>query len=931
MKNNLVILFLLCSAVVSAAPSFSLYDLTCEQEENPMGIDTQQPCFSWKTYAVERGFIQSAYRILVADAPELLAQERGNIWDSGKALSSQSVLVAFAGQPLKSSAVYYWKVRTWDKSGNPSVWSEVQSFATGLLSEKEWGKAAWIALEKDRKDEYIVPGLTDVRKGLDGRKTGFYKLPQFRKTFTLQKPLKRAVAYVVGLGHFEFFLNGEKVGNHFLDAGWTKYDKQALYVSFDVTRRLQAGENALGMMLGNGFYNTPFERYLKLLISHGAPKLKLQLRLEYADGTTEEIGSDASWKATESPITFSSIYGGEDYDAGREQDGWMKPGFNDASWQNALPTDYAGTLISQRATPLTVHSEIPTVNYYKNAKGNWLYDLGQNFSGIIRLTVQSNGSRTVRFRPAELLNADSTANQTASGDPIYFTYTPKGDHRTEHWQPQFTYYGFRYVEVEGAVPAGQENPERLPEIVSLTGLHTCNSAPEVGSFACSKPMFNRIHSLIDWAIRSNMASVFTDCPHREKLGWLEEAHLMQYSLQYRYNLSRQYAKVMNDMRTSQLANGCIPTIAPEYVRFANGFEDTPEWGSAFIICPWYVYQWYGDRRLLDEYYPAMQRYLDYLGTRADNHIVAYGLGDWYDIGPKHPGYAQLTSNGVTATAIYYYNTTIMQQVASLLGKSGDATRYGALAGEIKKAFNVAFYDAVTGKIERNSQTANAIALYAGLVEDEHRAAILQNLIDDIRSRNNALTAGDVGYRYVLRALEEGGRSDVIFDMNSKYDVPGYGWQLAHGATALTESWQAYGFVSNNHFMLGHLMEWLYSGLGGIRQQENSVAFREALIDPQIVGDVRSAQTRYESSYGTIRCEWEKTDDSYRISVSIPANSTAKIALPATDTRQVTTYGLPLSASDDIKPAGTENGKLWVTVGSGTYQFEVESKKEKSIH
>jgi hypothetical protein len=927
MKRKLLLFFGIClpALQMSAMPSssFSLYDLTCEQEQNPVGIDTQQPCFSWKIFSESRGFIQSAYQILVSDAPELAERENGNIWNSGEVSSSQSILVPYNGQTLKPATRYYWKVRTWDNDGHPSAWSTVQSFTTGLPDGKDWGKARWIALENDRKDEYIVPGLTDTHKGLNGRKTGFYKLPQFRKSFTLKKPVKHALACVAGLGHFDLFLNGDKVGNHFLDAGWTKYDREALYVSFDVTRRLQTGENVLGVMLGNGFYNTPFERYLKLLISYGAPKMKLHLRITYTDGTKEEIVSDTSWKAAESPVTFSSIYGGEDYDAGRMQDGWTAAGFNDDSWPAAIPVNYAGILRSQRATPLVVHSELRAVTCYRNAKGNWLYDLGQNFSGIIRLSVRADGNKTVRLHPGELLNRDSTVNQSASGSPFYFSYTTRGDRRTEQWQPRFTYYGFRYVEVEGAVPAGRDNPDSLPEIIDLTGLHTCNSAPEAGAFVCSKPMFNRIHSLIDWAIRSNMASVLTDCPHREKLGWLEEAHLMQYSLQYRYNLSRMYAKVMNDMRTSQLPNGCIPTIAPEYVRFSNGFEDTPEWGSAFIICPWYVYRWYGDRRLLEEYYPAMQRYLAYLGTRADNHIIAYGLGDWFDIGPGNPGYAQLTSNGVTATAIYYYNTVIMQQAASLLGKTEDAARYETLAKEIKKAFNDTFHDRATGRIERNSQTANAMALYMGLVEDNRRAVILQNLIDDIRSRNNALTAGDVGYRYVLRALEENGRSDVIFDMNSKYDVPGYGWQLAHGATALTESWQAYGFVSNNHFMLGHLMEWIYGGLGGIRQQENSVAFGEILIDPQIVGDVRSAQTRYESPYGTIRCEWEKTDESYRITVSVPANSTAKIAIPATGMHQVTTYGLPLSESDDIKPAGTDNGKLWVAVGSGTYRFEVK--------
>jgi hypothetical protein len=924
--KNVFLLLLLYTVSVSATPVFSLYGLTCEQEENPVGIDMLRPCFSWKTYSEERGFIQSAYQILVSDAPETLARDNGNVWNSGKVVSPQSVLTPFAGKGLKSFAVYYWKVRTWDKKDRQSEWSAVQTFTMGLTEAKDWSKAGWIALEKDSQEGYTVPGRLDfknIRETMGERSIGFYKLPQLRKSFILQKKVKRAIACVAGLGHFDLFLNGNKVGNHFLDAGWTMYDKQALYAVFDLTASLQTGENALGVMLGNGFYNIPLERYLKLIISYGAPKMKLILHIEYADGTSGEIVSDASWKATESPIVFSSIYGGEDYDATLFQEGWTKPGFSDALWNKAVLTDYPGTLSVQRATPLVFHSEIPPVRLYRNSKGRWIYDLGQNFSGIIHVSLKSEKSGTILFHPAELLKDDSTFTQRASGGPFYFSYTAKGGGQIEHWQPRFTYYGFRYVEVEGAVPAGRDNPDHLPEIESLTGLHTCNSADEAGSFTCSKPMFNQIHSLIDWALRSNMASVLTDCPHREKLGWLEQAHLMQYSLQYRYNMSRLYAKIMEDMRASQLSSGCIPTIAPEYVRFANGFEDTPEWGSSFIICPWYIYQWYGDSRLLEEYYPAMQRYLDYLGTRADSHIVAYGLGDWFDIGPKRPGYAQLTANGVTATAIYYYNTTIMQQAASMLGRPADAVRYGELAGNIKKAFNRTFYDAASGKIERNSQTANAIALYTGLVPDEHRAAILQNLIDDIRGRGNALTAGDVGYRYVLRALEDGGRPDVIFDMNSRYDVPGYGWQLSHGATALTESWQAYGFVSNNHFMLGHLMEWLYGGLGGIRQRENSVAFREIVIDPQMAGDVRSARSSYESPYGTVRCEWERTDRDYTMEVSIPANSAAEICLPATDARQVTAYGLPLSALDGVTVVDADAGKLRIKAGSGNYRFRVE--------
>ncbi|MDR1169202.1 MAG: alpha-L-rhamnosidase N-terminal domain-containing protein, partial [Prevotellaceae bacterium] len=371
MKKNVFLLLMLCTVSVSAMPVFSLYGLTCEQEENPVGIDMQRPCFSWKTYSEERGFIQSAYQILVSDAPETLARDNGNVWNSGKVVSSQSVLTPFAGKGLKSFTVYYWKVRTWDKKDRQSEWSAVQTFTMGLTDAKDWGKAGWIALEKDSKEGYTVPGRLDfknIRETMGERSIGFYKLPQLRKSFTLQKKVKRAIACVAGLGHFDLFLNGEKVDNHFLDAGWTMYDKQALYAVFDLTASLQTGENALGVMLGNGFYNIPLERYLKLIISYGAPKMKLILHIEYADGTSGEIVSDASWKATESPIVFSSIYGGEDYDAALFQEGWTKPGFSDASWNKAVPTDYPGSLSVQRATPLVFHSEIPPVRLYRNSK-----------------------------------------------------------------------------------------------------------------------------------------------------------------------------------------------------------------------------------------------------------------------------------------------------------------------------------------------------------------------------------------------------------------------------------------------------------------------------------------------------------------------------------------------------------------------------------
>lgn len=924
--RTLPLLFLLYSAGVLQAQVFSVSELRCEQSQRPLAVDPAGPRLSWQLNADRRGCLQSAYRILVADSPVALADDNGNVWDSGKVFSDRSVLVPYGGPALQPGKAYCWKVQAWDADGNLSPWSLPASFGTGLMSMQDWNGAKWIAMEPDVDSLKCIEGNTGKWK--DGgpvfdKPVAPYKLPQLRREFTATKPVKRAMAYICGLGQFEMFLNGEKVGDHFLDPAWTKFDKEAQYVAFDITGELRDGKNAVGVMLGNGYYHTPHGRYLKLLFSYGAPKMICKLQIEYADGTAQTVVSDDKWRASESPVTFSSIYGGEDYDASAVQPGWAEPGFDDRKWKKAVLTQGAGVkLIPQISEPLKVMERIPTVRRFRAANGNWVYDLGQNASGIVQLTVRAVTPQSIKLIPGELINDDSTVNQRASGAPFYHVYTARGDGSSETWQPQFTYYGFRYVEVEGAVPAGESNPGALPEVIDITGLHTRNSAAQVGTFACSDPLFNKIHTLIDWAVRSNMASVLTDCPHREKLGWLEVTHLMGGSIQYRYDISRLYAKQVNDMRTAQHANGMVPTIAPQYVTFSPDFIDTPEWGSAFVIIPWNLYEWYGDLAPLRDNYERMKRYVDYLGSRADNHIVAYGLGDWYDIGPDRPGYAQLTSNGVTATAIYYQDVKILERAARLLGKEADVRKYAALASDIKRAFNEKFFDKKTLKYDRDSQTANSIALHMDLVEPQYKAVVRQNLIDDIRRRGNALTAGDVGYRYVLRALEENDASEVIYDMNSRYDVPGYGYQLAHGATCLTESWQAYREVSNNHCMLGHLMEWLYSGLGGIRQSPGSAGYKEIVIRPQVVGDIHSAAVSFRSPYGLIRSEWSDSPQQYRQRVEIPANTTALVYLPAVDPAAVSESGVPLGEVPGLSVRERGKDYLAVAVGSGIYDFRV---------
>lgn len=742
----------------------------------------------------------------------------------------------------------------------------------------------------------------------------------------VRNKVKNATIFISGLGHFELSMNGKKVGDHFLDPGWTKYDRQALYVPFDVTQQLREGENVIGVMLGNGFYYIPpvTGRYRKLKTAFGYPKMIARLVIDYSDGSSEDVVSDPTWRTAPGPITFSSIYGGEDYDARLEQKGWDNLGFNDAAWKNVVTVD-GPDLNAQMAEPLKVMQTFNPQKRFARKDSTWIFDLGQNASGIPQIEVRGRRGDTIRILPAELLKGDSTANQRASGGPYYLEYVLKGE-GVETWQPRFTYYGFRYLQLRGAVPQGEKNPAGSPVLLSIKGLHTRNAAAAIGTFQCSNTLFNQSYALIDWAIKSNMVSVFTDCPHREKLGWLEQAHLMGSSVCSTYDAVHLFRKQVQDMRYSQTEEGLVPEIAPEYIKFEWGgdmFRDSPEWGSSAIIVPWYLYRWYGDQSVLRDYYGMMKRYAAYLQSKANGFILSQGLGDWYDLGPKPPGVSQLTPMGVTGTAIYYYDLGILSKVARLLNKPGEAKAYERLAVRVKKAFNDTFFNKQTKQYATGSQTANAMAVYMGLVAPEDKAAVIDNIIRDIRSRNNSLTAGDIGYRYLLRVLHEAGRSDVIFDMNSRTDVAGYGYQVARGATALTESWEALPTASNNHFMLGHLMEWLYRGLLGINQAEGSVAFQDIVIRPEPVGDVTDAGGSYQSLYGAISSRWKKTADSFSLQVEIPANTSATVYLPATTVSTILEGGNPVGSSKEIRLAGFENGKAKLQVGSGIYTFLVK--------
>ena len=743
-------------------------------------------------------------------------------------------------------------------------------------SNKTWANAQWIALEELEDSKKVVPAVHGSGDELGHKAVERSIVPLFRKEFQIAKEIENAAINICGLGHYELHVNGDKVGDRFLAPGWSLYQKRSLYNTYDITELIKMGDNALAVLVGNGFYNINRERYRKLIVAYGYPKLIFNISIQFRDGSVKNIVSDDQCTVAPSPITFSSIYGGEDYDARMEFNGWASAGFDDSSWQKPIVLgDSIKNLTPEKDYPLKVMQEFKTQNISTSKSGRTIYDFGQNASGIIALKVRGNKGTRICIRPDELLNNDGDVTQQSGGGPYEYNYTLKGE-GIEEWRPRFTYYGFRYADVE--IIEAKETDEST-EIIELKMLHTRNSSPTVGSFSCSDTLFNQIFDLINWGIKSNMASVTTDCPHREKLGWLEQTYLIGPSMHFNYNIHSLYSKIVTDMMDSQLENGLVPDIAPEYVPFKGGFRDSPEWGSASVIIPWQMYKWYGDEDVVEKAYPMMKRYVGYLESKAQNNILDYGLGDWYDLGPRHPGEAQLTPKAVTATSIYFYDLQIIAGAATMLGFHEDVQKYSALSEKVQQAFLTKFYNPELGVCSTESQTAYAMPLYTGIIPKEDRTRVFNNLVAAIEKNDFALTSGDVGYYFLVRVLSEYGRSDILYKMNNRSDRPGYGYQLRMGATALTESWAALPTVSNNHMMLGHLMEWFYTGLGGIRQSASSVAYNDLIIAPNPVGDIQWVKCSYVSRKGLISSEWRIDEDAFLLNVEIPQDASATVILP----------------------------------------------------
>lgn len=706
-----------------------------------------------------------------------------------------------------------------------------------------------------------------------------------KKDFHTKGKIAKAVVDVSGLGHYELTINGQKVGDSEFAPLWSEYDKTVYYNRYEVTELLRKGQNRLETLLGNGMFNVQRgSRYSKLQQSFGPPQLLLRMVITYKNGKQQIIESNGSWQWALSPITFNSIYGGESYDATLES-----PQGKDA-WKPVVYTEGPkGTLRLQTAPPVKIMEryDVKSWNYIlpdsieaasKATKrtiqrGAFVCDMGQNLSGFPEITVSGKPGQKITLLVSEKLTPQGACDQRQTGRQHYYEYTIGNHHHPSPvtYHPRFSYYGFRYIQVEGAVWEGEPNPGGLPVLHKLQSCFVYNSAPEVSSFECSNELFTKTHRLIERAERSNMQAVLTDCPHREKLGWLEQDHLNGPSLLYNYDMRTYIPKIIQDIVDTQKADGMVPTTAPQYVSFGNLFDDSPEWGSTLIILPFMYYDQYGDSTLIVNNYEPMRRYVDYLTSRADSGIVSHGLGDWYDQRGIEPGgFTKNTPIPLVATAHYLMDLRYVAQAARMKGLGEESRKYDDMAEFVARQFNKTFYHPDSCYYGTGSQCSNALPLFLGICPDKE--AVVQHLIADIRQHGTRLTTGDVGNRYLFQVLAENNLNELLFEMLNHDEAPGYGYQLKKGATTLTEQWMPENGSSQNHFMMGQADEWLFKTIGGIRQQKGTHGMRHLLIAPQLVGDIQWVKVSTMAATGTVRVDATRE----RITVDIPEGCDAEI-------------------------------------------------------
>jgi hypothetical protein len=741
-----------------------------------------------------------------------------------------------------------------------------------------------------------------------------------RHEFEVKSHLKRALLFASGLGECEATINHVPVADDVLTPGWTNYDQTRLYVSRDITTLLKVGANVCGLDLSNGMFNVQQGRYVKFVSPFKALQVKAQIVLQYEDGSEEIVATNPTWKIHDGATSFANVYGGEDYDARLNMDSWYKPHFDDTLWTNAIVVPHVSATLRGADS-----SGMPVLNYatlkpvsIKNIENSFIYDLGQNASVIIELQVHGPRGSSVRITPAEIIDSKGLVDRRSVGGGVaYWEYTLKGGNAKEMWKPHSFYQGARYLQVDLKPDASGEKPQ----IDMLVGRVISSATQPVGSFTCSNELFNQIHTMVRWAQKNNAVSLFTDCPHRERLGWLEQTHLNGPALRYEFNFNPLFNKIASDIRESQSSSGLVPDIAPEYAQFQSGFWESVEWGSASVLVPWQSYQWTADIESLRKAYVSMKKYVDYLSTRTDSHgLIQFGLGDWVDKGPKTAGYAQLTPVAFTGTAYYYYDTVILQKVARILGMLKDADLYAVKSESIRNDINAMYFHSDSGIYAQGSQCAEALALVFGIVPTDQIKHVQEALVKDVVAHDNQFTAGDVGYGTLLRALADAGRSDIVYSVNNQSLLPGYGYMLARGATSLMENWDANLNASLDHFMLGQINEWFYHDLLGIGLDADNVGFKSIIIKPTLLRDIVWVKGSYHAITGLISVEWKKHDGLLDLDVTIPPNTNAKLYIPSMSGSLIQESGVNINKLLGIHVDHYENDALLVQVGSGHYHF-----------
>ena len=925
----LLVAFIVLSC--SGSKNISVNNLRCEYVEDPLGMDVPSPRFSWNIISEKRGTMQSAYRVIVSDDPAGLKKETGNIWDSGKKPSDQTNNITFEGTPLKSGSSYYWSVCIWDQDGNQSAWSEPAFFHTGIFDETLW------------KAEWITTGDTTLAA------------PLLRKDFSIEKKINKAFAYVSGLGYYELWLNGTRVGDHVLDPGMTDYNKRVLYSTYDVTDLLKKGDNAAGAILGNGAVNLKIvkDRYSWVSRLGGrsriSPGFFMQLEIEFADGTSQTVITDDSWKSSASPITFNNIYGGEDYDARLEKDGWANAGFNSSGWsQVKVENAPAGIMQSQIMPPMRVTATLKPIAKTNPSEGVYLFDMGQNYAGWWRVKVEGEEGSKIRIRGAETLNDSLFPEPLDEGDRlsikhryhanVWTDYTLKGK-GAEIYEPRFFYTGVRYVEVT------TDSPSKV-KIIETEGRVVSTDLEINGQFLTPDSLLNKINRATVWAQKGNTHSYPTDCPHREKGGYTGDGQVVAEASIHDFQMGAFYTKWLNDMRDAQQDNGRIPNTSPTLV---GGMGGGVAWGSAYILIPWWMYQYYNDTRILQDHYKNMQLYLLYLRNLArtdsdpkQNYIINDFDGYWYSLGEWcAPGQSDCPNHYMVNTSYFYLNSMILSRIASVLGKETEALEYAALADTIKGEINKKFLNTKTLNYatEETYQTYQLLALAADIVPEDLREGVLNTVIHDITvTRNGHLNTGIIGTKYMWPVLAHAGKSDLAYSVIKQPTYPGFGYWIEKGSTTLIETWE--GKNSHNHQMFGSVDEFFYKYLAGIRSPEDggtTRGYKQIHIQPYIPEGLPYVNASVNTVAGRIESSWKQDGGSLTLNVAVPANSTATVSIPVSKyaDASVTESGNKIWENNKYIPGSegiseaTLNGEfLNIKTGSGRYDFTVTRQSGK---